>query len=75
MVLYFTLVRLLSVLLIILKVVLINIIIEPHIIPNYQNASAYSNFNPGAYQKPYSFSGNDSVTSLMDGSVIFLVIF
>lgn len=51
--------------LIIIEAVLINTIIDPRIMPNFPDASAYSHFNPGGYQRPYSFSGNASVTSLL----------
>ncbi|MGB5144048.1 MAG: hypothetical protein WBO22_11265 [Shewanella indica] len=51
--------------LITLEAVLINTIIDPQIMPNFPDASAYSHFNPVGYQRPYSFSGNASVTSLL----------
>lgn len=51
--------------LIILEAVLINTIIDPHVMPNFPDSSAYSHFNLGGYQRPYSFSGNASVTSLL----------
>lgn len=51
--------------LIIIEAVLINTIIDPHVMPNFPDASAFSHFNPGGYQRPYSFSGNASVTSLL----------
>lgn len=51
--------------LIILEAVLINTIIDPHVMPNFPDASAYSHFNIGGYQRPYSFAGNASVTSLL----------
>ncbi|CQB50485.1 hypothetical protein [Vibrio cholerae] len=51
--------------LIILEAVLINTIIDPYVMPNFPDASAYSHFNLGGYQRPYSFSGNASVTSLL----------
>lgn len=39
--------------LIIIEAVLINTIIEPRIMPNFPDASVYSHFNLGGYQRPY----------------------
>lgn len=46
-----------------LEAFLINTLISPHSMPNFPNADALSHFNPGGYQRPYSFGGNSSVSS------------
>ena len=51
--------------LILFEAVLINTIIAPQMMPNFPDESMYSHFNVGGYQRPYSFSGNASVTSVL----------
>lgn len=56
--------------LIVLEALLINTMVQPQMMPNFPDASAFSHFDTGGYQRPYSFSGNASVTS-----VIMVVLF
>ncbi|TMS92554.1 hypothetical protein CWB58_13625 [Pseudoalteromonas sp. S201] len=42
---------------------LINSLISPYNMPNFPDKEMTSHFNPGGYQRPYSFGGNSSVSS------------
>lgn len=41
----------------------INTFISPYNMPNFPSEEMTSHFNPGGYQRPYSFGGNASVSS------------
>lgn len=58
-----------------LEALLINTIIPPQSMPNFPDASAFSHFNPGGYQRPYSFSGNASVSSAIMIQMLTMVSF
>ncbi|NVK73384.1 MAG: hypothetical protein HWE24_07890 [Oceanospirillaceae bacterium] len=55
------------------EALIVNSIISPHTMPNYPSADASSHFNPGGYQRPYSFAGNASVASNI--LVVFLAMY
>ncbi|WP_445946123.1 hypothetical protein [Shewanella sp.] len=59
----FKLIFLVLLIIIPLEAVLINSVISPHSMPNFPSEAAVSHFNPGGYQRPYSFAGNSSVAS------------
>lgn len=46
-----------------LEAVLINTFISPYNMPNFPSEEMTSHFNPGGYQRPYSFGANSSVSS------------
>ena len=46
-----------------LEALMINLFVSPHSMPNFPSADMASHFNPGGYQRPYSFAGNSSVSS------------
>tara|TARA_B100001059_G_scaffold209781_1_gene222958 strand:- start:5071 stop:6072 length:1002 start_codon:yes stop_codon:yes gene_type:complete len=42
---------------------MINTFVSPYDMPNFPSEEMSSHFNPGGYQRPYSFGGNASVSS------------
>lgn len=46
-----------------LEAFLINSFISPYSMPNFPSEEMTSHFNPGGYQRPYSFAANSSVSS------------
>lgn len=45
------------------EALLINTIVSPYNMPNFPSEEMTSHFNPGGYQRPYSFGANSSVSS------------